>query len=251
MNNIIANVSAGGVILNDYIIKIEDIPGGHRLRIARGSEVQVLEIMDHDLTIDGGKPGQVVGFNELGAAVPMDPPGQSALYVNLTPKDDTPDRYTADTNKSEIGAAYESGRAVYCVIDGHMLPLNKVAYYQQPNGETAVDTASFVGFIGAAYCSIDMFDPANVDVQKYGIAVQLNGVPVVIPTLSSNAGKLMYVDASGQLSTLAVDNFGGLQIDGGKLTIGAMSRLILYDEIDNKNYRLNVQGGELTMTEVE
>lgn len=44
-------LSVGGMVLNDYRITIEDIEGGHRLSIIRGSEVQVMDIMDGK---DGG-----------------------------------------------------------------------------------------------------------------------------------------------------------------------------------------------------
>lgn len=39
-------LSAGSVVVNDYTISIAAIDGGHRLTIARGSEVQTLDIMD-------------------------------------------------------------------------------------------------------------------------------------------------------------------------------------------------------------
>lgn len=39
-------VGAGKAILNDYVLSVEKIDGGHRLTITRGSEVQTLDIMD-------------------------------------------------------------------------------------------------------------------------------------------------------------------------------------------------------------
>lgn len=39
-------VGAGKAFLNDYVLSVEKIDGGHRLTITRGSEVQTMDIMD-------------------------------------------------------------------------------------------------------------------------------------------------------------------------------------------------------------
>ena len=39
-------LSAGSVVVNDYMLSMSEIDGGHRLTITRGSEVQTLDIMD-------------------------------------------------------------------------------------------------------------------------------------------------------------------------------------------------------------
>lgn len=39
-------LSIGGMIINDYRIIMEEIEGGHRLVVTRGSEVQTMDIMD-------------------------------------------------------------------------------------------------------------------------------------------------------------------------------------------------------------
>lgn len=39
-------LSTGSVIVNDYIITMQGIDGGHRLTITRGSDVQTMDIMD-------------------------------------------------------------------------------------------------------------------------------------------------------------------------------------------------------------
>lgn len=60
MANIIGgSIGAGKAILNDYTLGVEDIDGGHRLTITRGSEVQTLDVMDGKNGIDGkdGAPG--------------------------------------------------------------------------------------------------------------------------------------------------------------------------------------------------
>ena len=39
-------ITAGPLVINDYIIAVSDIEGGHRLIITRGSEVQSIDILD-------------------------------------------------------------------------------------------------------------------------------------------------------------------------------------------------------------
>ena len=39
-------LSTGSVIVNDYTITMQGIDGGHRLTIARGSEVQTMDVLD-------------------------------------------------------------------------------------------------------------------------------------------------------------------------------------------------------------
>lgn len=198
-----------------------------------------------------GVPGQVWGFDEKGLPVAVDLEETGTLYVTLTAKEGVANRYTADKTKAEIEAAHNAGRAVYCVLDGIMLPLNNLNYTTWAGGVSLVDVI-FVGFVGATFCSIDMMDHTNVALEKYGFAVALGGTPIVFSTHPANAtGKLFYADSNGMLAPLAVDNFSGLMIENGKLSIGAMSRVILYDELANKNYRLNVQNGQLTLTDIE
>lgn len=60
MANIIGgSIGAGKAILNDYTLGVEDIDGGHRLTITRGSEVQTLDLMNGKDGADGkdGAPG--------------------------------------------------------------------------------------------------------------------------------------------------------------------------------------------------
>lgn len=66
MANIIGgSIGAGKAILNDYTLGVEDIDGGHRLTITRGSEVQAMDIMDGKNGNDGndGAPGAVQTVN--------------------------------------------------------------------------------------------------------------------------------------------------------------------------------------------
>ena len=63
-----ARVNAGSLILNDYLLEVSDIPGGHRLTITRGSEVQTMDVMDGE---GGGYAGQVqADWNQNSASQP-------------------------------------------------------------------------------------------------------------------------------------------------------------------------------------
>lgn len=39
-------LSAGSVVVNDYMLSMSEIDGGHRLTITRGSEVQTMDVLD-------------------------------------------------------------------------------------------------------------------------------------------------------------------------------------------------------------
>ena len=56
MANIIGGkIGASSVVVNDYNISIENIEGGHRLKIKRGSEIQNLDVMDGATGPQGAK----------------------------------------------------------------------------------------------------------------------------------------------------------------------------------------------------
>lgn len=42
---LLGEIGVGGLILNDYTLKISEIEGGHRLTVTRGSEVQTMDVM--------------------------------------------------------------------------------------------------------------------------------------------------------------------------------------------------------------
>lgn len=42
-------VSAGSIIVNDYVIKLTEIPGGMNLTVTRGSEVQSMDVIGADV----------------------------------------------------------------------------------------------------------------------------------------------------------------------------------------------------------
>ena len=63
MANIIGGkIGASSVVVNDYNISIENIEGGHRLKIKRGSEIQNLDVMDGET----GAPGAIQTVNGVG-----------------------------------------------------------------------------------------------------------------------------------------------------------------------------------------
>ncbi len=64
-------LSAGSVVVNDYVISIAAIDGGHRLTITRGSEVQTMDVMN----------------GERGAQGEQGPQGESGVDVTLASKD--------------------------------------------------------------------------------------------------------------------------------------------------------------------
>ena len=45
-NKLKVELGIGGAILNDYMLSVSEIDGGHRLTITRGSDIQTLDIMD-------------------------------------------------------------------------------------------------------------------------------------------------------------------------------------------------------------
>lgn len=61
-----ALLTSGGVILNDYVLGVQTIEGGHRLVIMRGNDVQTMDIMNGSLT-DADRE-QIV--NDVLAALP-------------------------------------------------------------------------------------------------------------------------------------------------------------------------------------
>ena len=64
-------LSAGLVVVNDYVISIAAIDGGHRLTITRGSEVQTMDVMN----------------GERGPQGEQGPQGESGVDVTLASKD--------------------------------------------------------------------------------------------------------------------------------------------------------------------
>lgn len=42
-------ISSGSIIVNDYLIQLTDIPGGFRMTVTRGSEVQSMDVIGGDV----------------------------------------------------------------------------------------------------------------------------------------------------------------------------------------------------------
>lgn len=214
-----AALSPGGVVLNDYVLKVEDITGGHRLRIARGTEVQTLDIMDHDLTIDGGEPGQFIGYNNAGNAVPMDLPG--VYYVNIA-KDETTGKFVSDRTREEITEAYDADRTVICRVvwgDGYLdshVPLSGIIRNTFSDGTVMTGSVEF-GMSGSTYVSVSIRADKAAYVDKYGVLLHAGSAPVVVPSLSENIGKLLYINDDGQLASLQLGS--GLKIINGVLAL--------------------------------
>lgn len=251
-NNITGTVSAGGAIFNDYVLKVEDIPGGHRLAITRGSEVQVVDIMDHDLTIDGGQPGQYIGYNEAGNAVPMDLPDTGVYYVHVA-KDATTGKFVSDRTREEITEAYDAGRNVICHVtwgDGYLdrhVPLSGIIRDTYPNGTVLTNSVEF-GMSGSTFVSVSIRADKAAYVDEYGVLLHADSAPVVFPPLSASTGKLIYVDANGALTPLQLGD--ELEIVAGELRVRSTMGVKFYDELGGKFYQLSVLNGELTMKEV-
>ncbi|MBR4236376.1 MAG: hypothetical protein IKR85_10010 [Clostridia bacterium] len=94
--NLQANLGAGHVILNDYVLSISDIEGGHRLTVSRGSDIQTLDVPDgtqahtHALSDVNGLSAILSGKQDLcavrsvsGSALTLSA-GES-VYVSGTP----------------------------------------------------------------------------------------------------------------------------------------------------------------------
>lgn len=66
-------VGAGALILNDYVLSIEEIDNGHRLIVRKGSEVHTMDVMNGT----GGGPSYKIGSGLL-----LDPQ-TNTLSVNV------------------------------------------------------------------------------------------------------------------------------------------------------------------------
>lgn len=66
--SISGKIGVGNMVLGDYTIKLDQIEGGHRLTVTRGSEVQTMDILD-------GPQGEK---GDTGAVGPQGEPGQDA-----------------------------------------------------------------------------------------------------------------------------------------------------------------------------
>ena len=68
-NKILGTVTAGPMIINDWMLTLTEIDGGHRLTARRGTEVQTMDIMD-------GPQGEK---GDPGATGPAGPDGKTPV----------------------------------------------------------------------------------------------------------------------------------------------------------------------------
>ena len=67
-------IGPGAIILNDYVLTVSEIDGGHRLTVARGNDVQMLDVMDGPVG-PTGEAGPVGPVGPAGPAGPVGPAG--------------------------------------------------------------------------------------------------------------------------------------------------------------------------------
>ena len=71
-----ASITASKVVVNDYVIAVEDTESGHKLTVSRGNEVQVMEIKD-------GESGGVRTINGI------EPDSDGNIAINISPDDES------------------------------------------------------------------------------------------------------------------------------------------------------------------
>ena len=76
-----AQLTPGGIIMNDYRLTVSDIDGGKRLTVKRGAEVQEMDILNGA----PGVSGVYVGPGDMpdGYNVQIDPDGSATDIVDL------------------------------------------------------------------------------------------------------------------------------------------------------------------------
>ena len=124
-----AKIIAGKLVLNDYAIGVDEIEGGHRLRITRGNEEKTIDIMD-GLQGPQGETGLQGPRGETG---PQGPRGETGLQG---PRGETgPQGPQGDTGEAGYtpvkGVDYftdaEKGEMIQAVLDA--LPAAEGANY--------------------------------------------------------------------------------------------------------------------------
>ena len=99
-----AKVIAGKLILNDYVLTVEEIEGGHALVVSRGNEVQRFEVMD-GLKGEPGERGLQGEKGETGEQGPQGIPGEKGEPGERGPAGET----GPAGEKGEQGPAGEKG----------------------------------------------------------------------------------------------------------------------------------------------
>ena len=87
------SLGSGRIVLNDYLLSLSEIPGGHRLTLSRGNETQTLDIPDGEK----GDPGRGIASVRLN--------GDYTLTLTFTDGTQT----TTPSIRGEAGASDWSG----------------------------------------------------------------------------------------------------------------------------------------------
>lgn len=155
-------IGPGAIILNDYVLTVSDIDGGHCLTIARGNDVQTLDVLD-------GVPGPV------GPAGPAGVAGPAGAVGPVGPKGDT----------GSIGPAGEKGDAGFSpTVEIAEIPGGHRVTITDANGSQSFDVLDGVG--GAAEMATDE--------EVLAMLAELGALPV-----AADSDGAVIVDANGTI----------------------------------------------------
>lgn len=243
MANIIGgSIGAGKAILNDYTLGVEDIDGGHRLTITRGSEVQTMDIMDGKNGNDGkdGAPGAVQTVNgeapdESGnVQVSGLPDGAGANMQLVTDAD--------GTAKWEDRLAYEEIE-YKTLLEETVTTMDDGGHYFAvlTSGSLALETGKTytVNFDGTEYTCVAYEHPdfAGIHIGNISIAginMDNSGEPFFITSYADGANILLVpsggtytVKISGNVNVLHKIPFKyiGLEIESDSIAISILKEL--------------------------
>ena len=112
-NKILGTVTAGPMIINDWMLTLTEIDGGHRLTARRGTEVQTMDIMDGPqgekgdpgATGPAGPQGEKGDPGATGPAGPQGEKGDPGATGPAGPDGKTPVKgtdYYTDADKAEM-----------------------------------------------------------------------------------------------------------------------------------------------------
>lgn len=220
-------LSAGSVVINDYVIKIESIEGGHRLSVTRGSNVQMLDLLDGAPGTQGetgpqgprGEPGPQgekgeqgpVGDRgekgETGPAGPRGEPGPSGVGVaNVERTSGTGAAGTLDTYTMTMtdGTTYE-----FTVYNG----ANGSGGSDAPgaDGESAYEIAVRNGFEGT---EAEWLASLKGETGATGAAGAKGFSPTVAVATITGGHRVTITDATGANAFDVMDGTDGFGADG-------------------------------------
>ena len=104
---LLGSIGAGGVIVNDYVITLTEIPGGLNLTVKRGSEVQSMDVIGGD--VDEAFIAQLVEDyltkNPPSGGTVFRPDGETLLLENGVLRVNTADIAEEDNTRPITSAA--------------------------------------------------------------------------------------------------------------------------------------------------